>query len=1549
MACTYSYTARNGVTLTGNSIEELRDKVINNGESFKEEWVDKNFVFYDTGRSLDETKQIVSEMKSKGKNSKGDQTVTELANEHSYGGKGSSVLIGKFGEVQELCQKFSQKFGTYIHGAIEFSESSEEYKKNMDLIVDLIDNFVNQINKDEDRKNIVAQNQSNYIGQLFAFCTTFKNNRPRIESEISKVVSAIKVHVLSDKTILVQEENIIQKDKLGSGVLYGKPDLVLIDGSGKLVIIDFKTSPKNFMSDATKKYHYMQLQSYRKIFGSWGIPESDITGQNILITFNAGGITFDPSTGIINPEEDIAGEIKGQVNNILNKYFPIQAKGTTEEKKKKIDRIKRKHAAFCDGQMLKRYSTESMIKQLTDAAKNGKRKYLHSLQKVVELKLSGDNIVAYDLKDATQILGPIKVEDLVKQEQNKLQEITAENTYTFKQILIEKDPSKLKNFLAHNPDGSKSMWENLYKYCSMSYEYVSCPELEQLGIITMKHATRGYEFIQLVSDASNLQFCQDPNANILRSVITDKKVLDKYKEAGELERGSIGNLYALRALMAISEFKDSFTNFKLNQINVISVNSGHSLGIIDNSNLKKTLQVLQKCSQDAPQLENTELFTDCYDLIKSIPMSTIDEQWAYTVVDALNAASYEYGDSNLRVLSDWKKLGNIEEKLNKLQDLQQHIELKYADQLQAADQTGKSRTDESIIFIYNLVKTLQNQLRDMVDNENEMNSYSINFQESIVAGINLLTKGSIAEFTKSGLQLTGLAQGLSNSTAYSSPSRIIQRFQHFYDVATSQIMLELSVEAAELNKATEKFIAWGKKHGDIFADSIRGNHDKLYSSLFQKKNGEISSDMLFENPYSRDCKLAPEQKNYLEVVLWTINRHKIGDKSWNIQKMSYAELKQSPEDFEKYKNLVCQNSKFLEIPLKRKGGIQGTSSSFMSVIKGKKTISEFTKDEIKKCRSIIEREFLDDNQTQQRDTVAKERKRYINYFKENDLSRTTRTENTRPEEWDFNLNVVTIEYALADLKQKYFDELLKIADNQFAAITILEQVTGQDLSAQVKELTDRIHVSIYNKSLVDDEFKDFISALGFVKSGMALTKIAVRPALMMKEMLLGRIRNTATILADQISQDEWNKIKLSHLMDAAKEVFGENFFKEEGLKFISQLPMGHKSIADLLNDTYGINDRDLSVIGDKFSYDRYGLHNWASRMLYMNTIAPDWFNRMILFIAKMKADGTFDAHSIGENGELVYDISKDKRVAEYWNNRHHPKNTSEYLRAKEYYILKMQQFEREGYRNPDGSALSYSDAKQDPFPRAYTTQEEESAKEQIGLVYGYYSHQERSTMQKGLWWTMYTNFMTYLPSQVRKYLATGKDSSIIKTIHKKDAITGKPLYWKPSVEGELTEMTTDTVDKETGQLLRPVLETVSDPYQGLLLSTIKTVGQVCRGEFDQIQKDPKQLKATELFLFNNLFAILIAAIIMAITQSGTNKGIGVNITADILNKSAQELDMYHSIMQPVGNLGIVGTDFLNNVFTSSYRGIANDGYSMLDFANSNFAIVKDMHLNLLNA
>lgn len=47
--------------------------------------------------------------------------------------------------------------------------------------------------------------------------------------------------------------------------------------------------------------------------------------------------------------------------------------------------------------------------------------------------------------------------------------------------------------------------------------------------------------------------------------------------------------------------------------------------------------------------------------------------------------------------------------------------------------------------------------------------------------------------------------------------------------------------------------------------------------------------------------------------------------------------------------------------------------------------------------------------------------------------------------------------------------------------------------------------------------------------------------------------------------------------------------------------------------------------------------------IYFPNWVSDTFCRSVLLVAKMKADGSFDAHSFNDKGEMVYDIKKDKR------------------------------------------------------------------------------------------------------------------------------------------------------------------------------------------------------------------------------------------------------------------------------------------------------------------
>jgi len=61
---------------------------------------------------------------------------------------------------------------------------------------------------------------------------------------------------------------------------------------------------------------------------------------------------------------------------------------------------------------------------------------------------------------------------------------------------------------------------------------------------------------------------------------------------------------------------------------------------------------------------------------------------------------------------------------------------------------------------------------------------------------------------------------------------------------------------------------------------------------------------------------------------------------------------------------------------------------------------------------------------------------------------------------------------------------------------------------------------------------------------------------------------------------------------------------------------------------------------------RHGILANPSKWMYIANSAPDYFNRLTLFVAKMMEDGCFEAHSLDENGMLKYDFKKDKRFSE---------------------------------------------------------------------------------------------------------------------------------------------------------------------------------------------------------------------------------------------------------------------------------------------------------------
>ena len=78
---------------------------------------------------------------------------------------------------------------------------------------------------------------------------------------------------------------------------------------------------------------------------------------------------------------------------------------------------------------------------------------------------------------------------------------------------------------------------------------------------------------------------------------------------------------------------------------------------------------------------------------------------------------------------------------------------------------------------------------------------------------------------------------------------------------------------------------------------------------------------------------------------------------------------------------------------------------------------------------------------------------------------------------------------------------------------------------------------------------------------------------------------------------------------------------------------------------YRLSNTDTARIAERLKTNRQGITNWDN-ISYSTLRAPDFLNRMTLFIARAMEDGVLDAWEIKDN-ELVYNWKKDKRFSIY--------------------------------------------------------------------------------------------------------------------------------------------------------------------------------------------------------------------------------------------------------------------------------------------------------------
>lgn len=564
-------------------------------------------------------------------------------------------------------------------------------------------------------------------------------------------------------------------------------------------------------------------------------------------------------------------------------------------------------------------------------------------------------------------------------------------------------------------------------------------------------------------------------------------------------------------------------------------------------------------------------------------------------------------------------------------------------------------------------------------------------------------------------------------------------------------------------------------------NALIGNQASVYKNLY-----ELDSDgnrtMQFKNPYDDFSDLKDYEREFLKKILFEFHKIRcevIGVKN-NID---------GPED-EKLK--TDMPSKYLNAPLE--GASSATRRTNM-----KKGFQEWGR---KISRAIFKpKEFFEEMQGLVGDEEKSQRTKDIenlqayNPFKNSERSENVRNSYLQEKGIDFfeyNVENLFIDYMEKHIQSEEYTKLLTRAKGIELDLILRGEVENDDKSIEhtLKTINDFLSINVFNKSIMEGDSQ-------VIEAWLAPLRRAVS-GLYVAGNVSGAIRDTFQGLLENISSAVikfQTDITTKDVAYGYKEVIGEGVGNLMTMTKLNQF-----------NVKYRFSNLDVARISEGQKTGRGGIlngENWA----YSTLRAPDYLNRMVLFVAKMHHDGCYKAYTLDEENRLVYNWREDARFNLLAKGEEGKSQNPElYNKQKSLYYSLIRQFNLEGYRKENGEQLNFSD----DLPDAYTLQEIQTFKTFSDTIYGSYNKSTRAKYEHTAIGRNFMFFSTWMNGIVDVYMKKTQVSQGETKLQQEVDYNGKPLFF--TEDGTIT-------DEDTGI---PVMKGVPIMVQGIF-ATLKQI------------------------------------------------------------------------------------------------------------------------------
>lgn len=515
-----------------------------------------------------------------------------------------------------------------------------------------------------------------------------------------------------------------------------------------------------------------------------------------------------------------------------------------------------------------------------------------------------------------------------------------------------------------------------------------------------------------------------------------------------------------------------------------------------------------------------------------------------------------------------------------------------------------------------------------------------------------------------------------------------------------------------------------KEYSSVEALTI-GYTSRIYSNLFRTKNGElVNGDLILRDPWTDDS-LNKQEREFIKFALFTINKYAFGWKK--IEDMQPNKL----QEVHYYLPLIRNKGLINRImDSKHKGlsidNIKSIYNQQRNNLMQMKDTLEGTIEERRKASDemgAIYNEFHGrTNLDARKDMIAK-----------NGLDAFSRDIETI-----LSTFVVTME------SEKVFNnEIIPNIRGILYTLEMMGSISGKDMK-NLREFIEKYMKSvIYNDSIIDPEVQKAMRLIAPIKGAAAVIALNYNLINLPREMLMGF----------------YNNINRAMFGTYGKETFSvKDYMKAWNIMHVDAYKFVHTiTKIELLNEHFHMSNMGITEIPEQTTSNKTGINALFNRLATWTVTAPDYWNRMTMFIAQMIHDGTFDAYDVKRDGDevsLVYDMTKDKRfdvLCKYDGNiKLVPDHLKETFKKQKslYDVMKEDMID---YEHPILDPEEANGKKDWMLYKAYTNKQRDSMKSFADITFGYYDKEVKAEFFKTAVGGVFKQFMSYMTAKKSQY------------------------------------------------------------------------------------------------------------------------------------------------------------------------------------------------------